>query len=58
MEVNEYAKLYLDVKTRMFVGHKLSIRDHNKSDDYENNNKYRQKAKNLAESARKSVEAI
>ena len=55
MDANKYAKLFLDRKTRMFVIHGLSIRHHNKTYDYKNNNKYRQKRKSLVEKCEKRL---
>ena len=47
MKVNKFkVKLCLDVKAIICVILKSSISHHNKSYDYENGNKYRQKQKN------------
>ena len=45
MDVNKYAHLCLNRKTRIIVKRSLSIRDHDKFYDYENKHKYRQKPK-------------
>ena len=52
-EANKYAKLMLDGTERMFVIHKSPLKHHNKSYDYENNNKYRQKPEIQEKSARR-----
>ena len=43
----KYAKLYLNETEIIFVKYKSSTSHHNKSYDYENNNKYIQKPKIL-----------
>ena len=49
----KYAKFCLNEKTRMFVNHRSITGHHNKSYDYENNNKYMQKPKIQYRSPRK-----
>ena len=50
--------IYLNKKIRKFRIRKQSIRNHNKSYGYENNNKSRQKQKNFSRKAQGSAEAI
>ena len=57
MEVNKYAKQCLDKATMVFVRVMSSIERHNKSYDYEKNNKSRPKPKTLYK-MQESVEAI
>ena len=45
----KYTALSLNGNIRMVVIHKLSIRNPKRSDDYENNSKYRQKQKPIVE---------
>ena len=53
MEVIQYGNLCLDKETKMLVILHLPIRHHNKSYDYENNNKIKQKPKFLEEKCNK-----
>ena len=55
--MKKYATLCLDGKRMLFVVDQSSIIHQNKSYDYENNNKYRQKSKILLKSARRQCQS-
>ena len=55
MEFNICDTLCPGERKKLFALHSYSIKHHNKSYDYENNNRYRQNSKNSLEKCEKKV---